>query len=90
MPAWLASIFAAALPKLLEYLWAITDGAIKEQVAHAEIKKHVDETMQKYEALILQYDDLKDAGKITPEDTERLRLEKIKLEESLFNSIGHH
>ena len=56
-------------------------------VAHQRVEIHVKSTIKKYEALILKYDELHDSGKLTDNDKEELRLEKIRLEEDLINNI---
>lgn len=89
MQAWLAGLIAAVIPKLLEYLWSIASKEIQDQLAAQRIKEHVNKIIKQYEDLILQYDEISDKkGGLTLEEKEKLRLEKIKLEESLINGIG--
>lgn len=89
MQAWLAGLIAAIIPKLLEYLWSIASKEVQEQLAAARIKEHVNKTIAQYEKLILEYDEISDKkGGLTLEEKEKLRLEKIKLEEALINGIG--
>jgi hypothetical protein len=89
MSAWLASLIAAIIPKLLEYLWSIASKEVQEQLAAARIKEHVNKTISTYEKLILEYDEISDKnGGLSHDEKEKLRLEKIKLEEALVNGIG--
>lgn len=89
MSTWLAGLIAAIIPKLLEYLWSIASKEVQEQLAAARIKEHVNKTIAQYEKLILEYDEIADKkGGLSPDEKEKLRLEKIKLEEALINGIG--
>lgn len=89
MQAWLAGLIAAIIPKLLEYLWGIASKEVQEQLAAARIKEHIADTIKKYEEIILAYDEVSDKqGGLTKEQKDKLRAEKIKLEQDLFNGIG--
>lgn len=89
MGAWFAGLIAAIIPKVLEYLWSVASREVQDQLASARIKEHVATTISKYEKLILEYDEIADKQNgLTKEQKEKLRLEKIKLEEGLVNGIG--
>jgi hypothetical protein len=89
MQAWLAGLLAAIIPKLLEYLWAKASKELQDQLASKRIEEHVKKTIAQYEDLVLKFDAISDAkGGLTLEEKEKLRLEKIKLEEALINGIS--
>jgi GH35 family endo-1,4-beta-xylanase len=89
MQAWLAGLIAAIIPKLLEYLWSVASKEVQEQLAAARIKEHIATTIEKYEKIILAYDEVSDKqGGLTKEQKDKLRAEKIKLEQDLFNGIS--
>ena len=69
--------------------WAFSKlfDAGKDLISDERIKAHVSKNLAEYEKRILEYDELSDSGKLTEADKERIRNEKIKLEESLFNDI---
>lgn len=87
MPAWIASIIAAALPKLLEWLWGKASDALKDRLAEDRIRAHVQKALQEYEQLVLKHDDLQDKGTLTPEKSQEIKNDKIKLEEDILNGV---
>lgn len=77
--AWLAS-----------WLFGKLSEAWQDHVAHVRVEAHVRSCMKNYADLVLKYDEIQDAGKLTEVDKENLRREKINLEKDLINNINRH
>lgn len=79
--AWIAS-----------WIWKKIEAKIREQIAEQEINARVQikvkEILDKYEKIVLEFDELKDSGKLTEADKERIRNEKIRLETDLLNGVS--
>lgn len=88
MPVFLANpLVQSALGWLAKWVWKKLEDWRKDQIAEEQIKKNVHAVLEKYELLVLRFDELSDQGKLTDEVKNEIRNEKIKLEESLINRI---
>jgi len=68
-------------------IWGLLTDKYKDHLANEQIDKNVRSVLDKYEALVLKYDELLDSGKLTEGMKDEIRKDKIKLEEDLINHI---
>jgi hypothetical protein len=87
MPAWIASLVATALPKLLEWLWKLASKELQDYLAKERIREHVQAALKEYEAAVLKHDDLVEKGELTPQKAEEIKNEKIKIETDILNGV---
>ena len=74
---------------LAQWLFGKLVDAGKDAVAKARARELLSDYLKEYEKIVLELDEAKDKGELTPEIKERIRREKIRIEESMFNNFGN-
>jgi len=90
--SFLASVFSSSAGKslaswILSKLWGYASSEMQDYLAHQRWEKHLKVNLEKYEKLILEYDNKIDSGQtLTEEEINELRRKKIEIEKDIINA----